>query len=442
MKFRRIFFRLSLPVIAAAFAIACSKDEPHRLTPAYINIPYTVTGVSTLNKAEFLDSLKASFSDESDAADFARTVPDNMTFESYNITYDGKDEKNADVKLSGIVIIPKVGGKFTASGIVISNRATQLSNDGVPSNKWNAGTIMAADNYVLVSCDLIGFGASAGKPANYSCWHLAGRNTLLTAIIAQEMIHDSNYVSEKVNGNLNVINIGYSQGGYSALAVHRYWETEASEAEKTMAPLVKSYCGAGPYSLVAMMEKHFGQGRSMFAPYLVEALLSILVYHPDVFQGKKIEDFLTEEAILSGLVDMLDEKKSGNLPMIAYCLLAFADEQTIETSDIDLRRVFAEGMFDKDSQIYRILNNALEIECVYKDWTPSQKPIWFYHAENDDCVPCECTVRAVKEFAASGMVEVEYDRQEAMLGLHLVAEKKFNKRLATEFLKSSAPYAF
>lgn len=435
MKNVRILLKLPFTVVAAVFVISCSKDNLQESTPPSINVPYTVTSHSTLDKAEFMDSLATAFSDESDAEGFARTVPDNMTFESYNITYDGKDEKNAEVKLSGIVIIPKVGGKFTASGIVISNRATQLSNDSVPSNSWNAGTIMAADNYVLVSSDLIGFGASADRPVSYNCWHLTGRNTLLTAIIAQEMIHDSKYVSEKVDGNLDVINIGYSQGGYSALAVHRYWETEAGEAEKAMAPLVKSYCGAGPYSLGTMMEKHFEQGRSMFAPYLLEGLISVMAYHPDFFVGKKIEDFLTEEAVLSGIADMLEEKETGNLLMIAYCLLAFGDMQTMETSDIDLRRVFIPEMFEKESQIFKQVKNALDAECVYTGWIPSQKPVWFYHAVNDDCVPSACTVNAVKEFASSRMVEVEYDEQPAVSRLHLVAEKKFNKRLAIDFLK-------
>lgn len=69
--------------------------------------------------------------------------------------------------------------------------------------------------------------------------------------------------------------------------------------------------------------------------------------------------------------------------------MAFADEQTIETFDIDLRRVFAKEMFYKDSQIFKLVKNALDAEYVCKGWTPSQKPIWFYHAENDDCVPCD-----------------------------------------------------
>ena len=169
--------------------ISCGKNSGD--TPRFPKeISYKVVAEKTLSKKEFLDSLKSSFSSEEEALLFSTAVPDDMTFDALTVNYVSTDQRGQEVTLSGIVIIPKVGGKFTAKGMVLNNRATQIADADVPSRHWNQGTIMAARNYVFASSDLIGFGASVGRPVNFCCYHLAGKNTLDLVIAAQQILHE------------------------------------------------------------------------------------------------------------------------------------------------------------------------------------------------------------------------------------------------------------
>lgn len=411
------FSKISVLAIALCI-ISCSKnstDEP-RLPK---EVSYKVTAERTLSKTEFLDSLKSSFISEEDATLFSKEVPDDMTFDALTVNYASTDQKGQEVTLSGIVIIPKVGGKFTAKGIVLNNRATQISDADVPSHYWNQGTILAAKNYVFVSSDLIGFGASVDRPVNFCCYHLAGKNTLDLVIAAQQILHEKSRGLGLGETLMPFYNTGYSQGGYSALAVHRYWECNATPEEKAMAPLQRSFCGAGPYSLNEMMNFHFQNGISLYPPYLVLGLMSVMNYHPELFPGYKIEDFLAEEAKEMKIVEMIREKKTGNKPMIAYVLGKTGIEHSLDY-------IFKADAMNPEGKLYKVLSDGVAVENVLEGWVPSQKKITFYHAYMDDCVPSSCTMEAEKAFKTSNMVDFVWNEDEMKPMLHATVEKYYN----------------
>lgn len=402
----------------ALCAISCSKNSGD--TPRFPKeISYKVVAERTLSKKEFLDSLKSSFINEDEAFQFSTTVPDDISFDALTVNYVSTDQRGQDVTLSGLVIIPKVGGKFTAKGMVLNNRATQIADTDVPSRHWNQGTIMAARNYVFVSSDLIGFGASVDRPVNFCCYHLAGRNTLDLVIAVQQILHEESRGLGLGDTLMPFYNTGYSQGGYSALAVHRYWECDASPAEKAMAPLQRSYCGAGPYSIKKMMEFHFQNGISLYTPYLVLGLMSAMDYHPELFEGYRAEDFLTDKAKEMRLVEMIREKKTGNIGMIAYVL----KETGIEHS---LDYVFKADALNPEGELYKVLSANIDVENVLEGWAPSQRKATLFHAYMDDCVPSACTMAAEEAFKSSNMVDFVWNSDELKPFLHATVEKYFN----------------
>ena len=401
--------------------VSCSKasQDPE---PFPKTVDYKVVAEKTIPRNEFLDSLSSSFESKEAAKSFAATVPQNMTFESLTVNYTSVDQNGKDVTLSGIVIIPKIGGKFTAGKIALNNRATQLSNSDVPSHNWNCGTIIAARNYVLVSSDLIGFGASVDRPVNFCCNHLAGRNSLDLVIAAQQILHEEQRGLGLGGRILPFINTGYSQGGYSALAVHRYWECNATETETQMAPLERSFCGAGPYSLNEMMDFHFGNGTSLYTPYLVLGLMSAMDYHPELFTGYKIEDFLAPEATEMKLVDKIREKKTGNQALIVYVLLKTGIAHSLD-------HIFKKEVMTKGTELNNVVSNGIAAENVLTGWIPAKRPIKFYHAYEDDCVPSTCTMAAEKAFKSSTQVDFIWDSSKKALLLHATVEKYFNEWL-------------
>ncbi len=107
--------------------------------------------------------------------------------------------------------------------------------------------LVASLGYIVVIPDYPGFGSSASIPHPY----------LIKEPTVRSLVDNFYAVKEMAASELPGINLmddyyllGYSQGGWATLALHKSLETEHSQDFN----LIGSACGAGPYDIYLLMQ--------------------------------------------------------------------------------------------------------------------------------------------------------------------------------------------
>lgn len=345
---------------------------------------------------EKLTSLHPRLAEGDELATAVSHLSPETVFGVRNFTYASRDEKGQPVTMSALMVLPMVGKQLVATRLVLENRATQAADKNVPTRCWNIGTVHALSGSVLVSPDLMSFGASVDRPLCYIHAGLVARNTVDAVVAAQQYLIDNQLVTSP----LPVVNTGHSQGGFDALAVHRYWETEASEEERRLIPLEASFCGSGPYVPDEQMEIISRKEKYLYGAYMVMNAMSHLYYHADCFEpGVRIEDFLTQKALETGIVERIAAKNSGNAELVKDLAAAIG----IKTASL-----FQESVYQPDGALYQQMLAASRCDRLIGGWQPT-RPITFYHATHDECVPVECMYAAQREWPSHPLVRFVED---------------------------------
>ena len=309
-------------------------------------------------------------------------LPHDITISELVYHYQSSDENGKPIMLSALMLIPKQGGAFTAERLWLENRATQSADKNVPTHNWNIGEVHVLNNMVLVSPDLMSFGASIHKPICYCHAGLAARNSVDAVIAAQHILRDLGYVNQP----LSVYNSGHSQGGFDALSVHRYMETEATEDENVFFPLEHSFCADGPYTPDIQTQIVLSREKYLYGAYMVMNAMSHLHYHSDYFEpGITIDDFLTDAAKELQIASLIEKKEVGNKELVKYVM---------ESLGTRTSNLFVPDAYLPDGKLYDMVMRCSKADRLIDGWMPS-KPIYFYHAHYDECVVVEC-LQAVK----------------------------------------------
>lgn len=291
--------------------------------------------------------------------------------------YATTDEDRQSIIMSSLVLIPLLSGCCTARTMWLENRATQAADKNVPTRHWNIGEAHVLNNCVLVSPDLMSFGASIDKPICYCHAALAARNTVDAALAAQQMLMDMGYASEP----MPVYNAGHSQGGFDALVVHRYMETEATPEERKLLPLLKTFCADGPYVPDVQTEVMSARDKYLYGAYMVMNAMSHLYYHKEFFSPEiTIDDFLTDGAKELDIAGIIARKDMGNKELVKVVLSALGQR---------ISAIFVDDACRPGGQIYEMMMDCSRADRAVDGWIPAL-PISFYHAHYDECVVVEC----------------------------------------------------
>lgn len=397
---------------AASFFASCDNNDDPKNPPVgdststgnLSKVWYEITNHGEFTAKEYADSILRVFPTlgESPASSalingLTAQLPEAVRIETYTFNYKSKDGQDREVKLSGLLVVPTLGGKaLIGQNLILENRPTQTGNEYLPSNKYILGNLLCLSGNSLVVSDLLGYGVSKDSVMSYCCQHIAARNSVDAAIAAQYMLTQEDCGSLS-RAPLPVINVGYSQGGYDALAVQKYMETSATDDEKALVDIKKSFCGAGPYDLNVLQNTVSQLPAYLYSPFLLINNLSVLHYHG--VGDYTINDFLSEKAQAAKLVDMLNSRKLENNMLIGWAT------QNIGTAPSDF---FSADMVNPESGLYKTLSGVLESESLVKGWTP-RKPVYFFHGKYDDCVPVQCTMAAEQAFKHLSNVRFDYD---------------------------------
>ncbi|GAA4364672.1 hypothetical protein GCM10023185_34380 [Hymenobacter saemangeumensis] len=294
----------------------------------------------------------------------------------YRLTYRTRTPEGAEITASGAVLVPQTMEPLSVisyqHGTIAPSSETQApSYYASGTDVWSVVSILASTGYVVSAPDYIGYGASKNLPHPYE--HAAS-----LASASADMLRATREFCQQQKVALNQKNflLGYSEGGYATMALHKLLEEKYADA----LPVTASAPGAGAYH------------KSAFARHILQATQPL--------------NFLSSYVWVLRTYDRLYSLKR---PFSFYFQEPYATRLQANP--------FA-AVPSQQSQLFApsfrqaVLNNndaplaaALAANDLY-DWKP-QAPLALFHGTADDYVPYFNSQDAYEAMQNRGATQVE-----------------------------------
>lgn len=327
--------------------------------------------------------------------------------------YSSIDTRGQKITLSGYFSYPQ-GENCQLKQIILCVHGTYQLNALAPSVRKDGENIPknAAQGRVIICPDYIGYGDTKDKVHPYMNQSLTARNSLDMELAVLQYFRDNNI---ELSEDYYTIIAGFSQGGSSALATHKYVES-LSEKQQNNIRLRKSFCGGTPASMEVTMNKFLEKERGIEIPKDVEKLQEILedvalevvisfmaiqgMYesYPETFESYELKDFYSStinvdklsEALKVGTAEDEKDKNVGELYEESYDKIREAVELFsffvfMNSGKVMVSDIYSEDFLDDNSDLRNKFMGCLRKNDL-TDWEP-KNPIDFYHSTQDDVVP-------------------------------------------------------
>lgn len=208
------------------------------------------------------------------------------------------------INASGLVCVPDTPGAYP---VLSFQNGTNTVNAYAPGEypinfPYQMIEIVASMGYIVVIADYPGFGESANIPHPY----------LITAPTVRSLVDMLFAVKEMAKSELQGITLkneyyllGYSQGGWATLALHKALELDYSEEFYLMG----SACGAGPYNIFLLMQGMF----------------SVATYPMPVYLGYILNSYTSYNQFTNPVTDIFNEPYASRLSSL-YTGLMTSDQ--------------------------------------------------------------------------------------------------------------------
>jgi hypothetical protein len=297
------------------------------------------------------------------------------TFRAIAFAYPSVSPKGDTIMLSGLVTIPIINDNKPAN-MLVYHRIVAPSYQIAPSNSLPIEAVLTADNTICVFPDYYGCGITEGEPFAYTALNYHARCATDCVLTALTIIKDAGI---ELDDEFYTWNMGYSQGGGYALAMHKYIETELPDSLASQINLKWSLCGDGVYTPIelyknALATNHMGSTPAVY----LEGLRSIFYSHPECLDTLQMSDFFSEEALNTKLDSLLLVHDDSLWDMVDRL------DELVENKDP--RYYFAPTVLDTCSAIFEAMAEAFDLDDCAKGWHPSSTVV-LYHSKRDKCIP-------------------------------------------------------
>lgn len=281
--------------------------------------------------------------------------------ELYKITYKTQTFEGEEVIASGLLLLPE---DFNAAHPLISlQHGTHLSQSQAPStaNLLNSetaiGTLLAGQGFAVVMADYLGYQSSNQIPHPYEEQSTLGQTTYDMLRAGRELI---GHLSHTLDDRLYLV--GYSEGGYATMALHR-----KIESENTLS-VTHSFPAAGAYNKTAFSKAVLQRDENL--PFMTTYLWVLYTYNSLYPQLNRPWDQIVQDPYVS-LMETFNPLG-----------LQFSDLDRIPQNPQQLfRPEFIQGVVQgTDTAFMEVLAANDNF-----DWAP-QAPISFYHGTADTFV--------------------------------------------------------
>ncbi len=265
-----------------------------------------------------------------------------------------------NINASGLVCVPKTPGDYP---VLSFQNGTNTLNAHAPSlavfdYSYQLVEFIASMGYIVVISDYPGFGESSDIPHPY----LVAEPTVQSLV---DMLFAVNEMDESELPDVTVKNeyylLGYSQGGWATLALHKTLELEYNADFN----LAGSACGAGPYNISILLQQ----------------MINSPTYSMPVYLGFILNAYKSFEQFSNPVSDIFNEPYASKLSSLYNGLLSSEQINSQLTTSIPvlLSPDFLEG-FDSDPK-YLPIRKALDKNSI-EPWQ-SNKPLMLIHGGND-----------------------------------------------------------
>jgi len=360
-----------LIAVLVAMVASCRKDEG----PQY---EYLVTAdfVASFNVGYIDNMLNIAESSYPEIGELKQYLVNGIDI--YRIVY--KTEVNNEaIKASGLVCVPSSAGEYP---VICFQNGTNTVNAYAPSEYplnplYQMAEAVSSFGYIMVIPDYPGFGESSGIPHPY----------LITEPTVRSITDMLYAVREFGAGELTDVDVrneyylmGYSQGGWATLCLHKAIEQDFSGDFD----LRGSVCGAGPYNLTL----------------LFNTIINAATYPMPVYIGYIINAYTAYHQFTNPVSDILNEPYASNLSSLYNGLLTAGEINSQLTATIQdlFTPAFLSG-FDAAPQ-YSSVREAMVTNSVAA-WK-TEIPLLLIHGGSDNTVNPITTENMYTEMLTAG----------------------------------------
>lgn len=305
-----------------------------------------------------------------------------------NFVYPSKGPKGEPVMLSGTITMSHdMTPEKKAQGFILYNHYTVCRADECPSKgKLDMQNIIYLTaprrNFITVSADYYGFGETEDHMQAYCIASANARASIDALLAAKQLLAEKGYTWGDV-----LLNVGYSQGGQTAIGVLKMVTEEYPDLHFT-----RTLAGGGPYDLEETYRQYLADGSAK----LPSAVVSILMAYNEYFQLGIPDDSMFQGPTLDHLDDWWLSKQYSSTEI----------DRLMGSGDIT--QFIASPLCDLDSEVSRRMMEALAAESLCRGWTPRRdEDIFLLHHNADDISPSVNTQHLYEFLKAQGVEHVE-----------------------------------
>jgi len=376
MKISRSILRISiLFLILVTFLTSCSKDKPDPVYSYFVSkelsLQFTKEYLTGL-----IDVVSASNPEVSEIRSLIAS--DIVVYKMvYKTTIEGQE-----INASGLVCVPSTPGDYP---VLSFQNGTNTMNAYAPSEypsdySYQLVELIASMGYIVVIADYPGFGESSRIPHPY----LVAEPTIRSLVDMQFAVKEL-AISELPGITLKneYYLLGYSQGGWATLALHKALELDYAEDFN----LRGSACGAGPYDIYLLMQE----------------MISVTTYPMPVYLGYILNAYTYYNQFSNPVNDIFNEPYASRISSLYTGLLTSEQINNQLTTSITelINPDFYSGFTTAPE--YSSIRDALNNNSI-TGWH-SYKPLFLFHGEEDASVNPVSTENIYSAMIQSGTSE-------------------------------------
>ncbi len=387
MSLNHKFFRISAAFcLFVLFAVAAQFAAAQDVSSASNNlVSFTRTG--TMPVAQTNQMIKTAFGANA-------VAPTSDALDLYKVNYRSRDEKNNDVVLSGLVVLPKGGAP---KGLVVFDHGTIVNSNLAPSRfvgKANSSEAQiavlafASGGYAVAMPDYLGLGDHKGAHP----YPLGAANSLS----AVDIIAPARTVAARNNIAVgsHLFITGYSEGGAVAMWTVRNLEQKSGANYDVFAAAPIS----GPYDLSTVTRKWLLDSPTSQEEFVIRLYLtSYMAYYFHKSQGLKLTDYFKPSMAFT-----ITQAFKGNISdeslikRLALAAVLMRSKNSLENV-ITARFKKALETLDTSDPIIREMQKS---DCY--DWSPRTKML-LINIKTDKVVDPGNTEKAIRTMRQRGV---------------------------------------
>jgi pimeloyl-ACP methyl ester carboxylesterase len=257
MRINRIILNLSGTILLfLTVFISCAKEEQGIHYSYYVSKEFALE----YNKGYITNLIDIVAGSVPEIATLKPKVTSDINI--YKIVYKTTVNGN-QIEASGLICVPVTPGEYP---VLSFQNGTNTVNAFAPSEfpldyTYQAVEIIASLGYIVVIADYPGFGASSQIPHPYL---ITGPTvtSLVDMLFTVKEIAEAEFPGITLKDEYYLL--GYSQGGWATLALHKALELDYSADFN----LKGSSCGAGPYDILQLLEEIINEPEYPMPVYL------------------------------------------------------------------------------------------------------------------------------------------------------------------------------